>query len=396
MPTVSANLTEIWEKRIGFAKKLAIWAIFLGVLYLLRHFFTPIFLTFILCFAGTTAVDALSGRLGWPRRLVAILLTLAFVALLSFVFYFISTSFYEQANRFTKDLPQWSERVEGWLVRLQESNPSMAKVIIRALEHRPPEGRFGAPPVDGATPLKPAEIRRILDANVQRLGGLVFNAAVVLSGLLGSLVLAVVFSFLIVLDLPRVRRDTQKLKDSRLGFVYNETSQTVVAFGEVVGRTFQAQAVIACINTILTFVGLYMLGIPKLAFLLVVVFLFSFIPIAGVFISSTPIVLVALNAETGGIAVAIACVAVITIIHCIEAYILNPRIMGHHLHINPVFVLLILIIGGHLVGVWGVLLGLPIAAYVYHTVRPEAAEQAKAKRDKKRTGEPDAPPEADA
>jgi predicted PurR-regulated permease PerM len=57
-------------------------------------------------------------------------------------------------------------------------------------------------------------------------------------------------------------------------------------------------------------------------------------------------------------------IAGILVIHAIEAYMLNPLIYGRHLRLHPVAVLLILIIAEHLVGVWGLLLGVPIAAFV--------------------------------
>jgi predicted PurR-regulated permease PerM len=43
---------------------------------------------------------------------------------------------------------------------------------------------------------------------------------------------------------------------------------------------------------------------------------------------------------------------------------LNPLIYGRHLRLHPVAVLLILIIAEHLFGVWGLLLGVPIAAFI--------------------------------
>jgi len=57
----------------------------------------------------------------------------------------------------------------------------------------------------------------------------------------------------------------------------------------------EAQAVIAIMNTVLTLIGLAILGVPSLAVLSLIVFLCSFIPVLGVFISTLPVVLVALN-----------------------------------------------------------------------------------------------------
>jgi predicted PurR-regulated permease PerM len=86
----------------------------------------------------------------------------------------------------------------------------------------------------------------------------------------------------------------------------------------------------------------------------------------GVFISTTPIVLVALN--TGGPPLSLAAIGMVVIIHAFEAYLLNPMIYGRHLRLNPVLTLIILYVGYHIFGLWGMLLGVPVARYFIHDV----------------------------
>jgi predicted PurR-regulated permease PerM len=81
-----------------------------------------------------------------------------------------------------------------------------------------------------------------------------------------------------------------------------------------------------------------------------------------VFISSVPICLTAL--ALGGPRLMLLSVGFIVIIHAIEAYILNPRLYGAHLRMNPVLVLAILVISEHLFGVWGLVLGVPVVSFV--------------------------------
>jgi len=102
------------------------------------------------------------------------------------------------------------------------------------------------------------------------------------------------------------------------------------------------------------------------AMLSVIVFVCSFIPVLGVFISTTPIVLVALNA--GGPSLSVAAVVMIIVIHAIEAYVLNPLVYGRHLKLNPVLTLIILFVAYHAFGLWGMLLGVPVARYFIHDV----------------------------
>ncbi|MBI3267413.1 MAG: AI-2E family transporter [Planctomycetes bacterium] len=175
--------------------------------------------------------------------------------------------------------------------------------------------------------------------------------------------LSILFSFLIVWDLPNLRREVEHLKDTKLASFYAETGESVVTFGKVLGRIFQAQAVIAGLNTLLTLLGLFALGIPSKGVLSIVVFFCSFIPVAGVFISSVPIVLLAIN--QGGIMLGLWGVALITVVHLVEAYILNPRIYASHMKMNPVLTLIILLVSHHGFGLWGVLLGVPVCYYIF-------------------------------
>ena len=63
-------------------------------------------------------------------------------------------------------------------------------------------------------------------------------------------------------------------------------------------------------------------------------------------------------------------IAMVTVVHLIEAYILNPKIYGHHMRMNPVIVLIILTISGKLFHVWGLVLGVPVCTYIFgHAIR---------------------------
>jgi len=183
---------------------------------------------------------------------------------------------------------------------------------------------------------------------------------------IATMALALLFSYLILIDQARIKRGVMRLKTSRVGDFYEEAAPPIMRFGVLLGRAIEAQAAIAVINTLLTLVGLLLLRIPLTAMLSVVVFVCSFVPVLGVLISTTPIVLVALNA--GGFSLSLAAVGLVIVTHAIEAYLLNPLIYGKHLKLNPVLTLIILYVGYHAFGLWGLLLGVPLTRYFIHDV----------------------------
>ncbi|MBL4889885.1 MAG: AI-2E family transporter [Candidatus Lindowbacteria bacterium] len=112
--------------------------------------------------------------------------------------------------------------------------------------------------------------------------------------------------------------------------------------------------------------GFAFLGIPSIALLAMIVFFCSYIPVLGVFLSTIPAAL--LGIKVGGFMMIIWIVIMVLIVHAVEAYGLNPLIYGHHMSLHPVAVLVVLLIGEHLFGVWGLLLGVPVTAFVVNYV----------------------------
>ncbi|QRN99868.1 AI-2E family transporter [Archangium violaceum] len=123
----------------------------------------------------------------------------------------------------------------------------------------------------------------------------------------------------------------------------------------------RGQVTICLVNGVLTFVGLLLFGV-KFAFLLATVAtVFSLIPIFGTILSSVPIVLIAL---ADGFQKGFAILLWIIGIHALEAYFLNPKIMGSAARIHPVIVAFSLIAGEKMFGLVGALFAVPVASLV--------------------------------
>ena len=130
----------------------------------------------------------------------------------------------------------------------------------------------------------------------------------------------------------------------------------------MLGKAFRAQAIIATCNTALTAAGLWFFNMPSIVLLSALVFMCGFIPILGTFLSSIPILLFGI--QVGGLGMMLKLVALIIMVHAFEAYVLNPKITGNILHIHPLLVLVLLLIGERFFGVWGMVLGVPVGYYV--------------------------------
>lgn len=342
-PAVQFSLDRFY--RIN--RRALIWLALFGLIYILRDFFALIFLTFLIVSFTLPLINYLKRESRIPRKLIIISLYLfIFVGLCGLIRYVV---------------PKVSSEaliVGNELIFLPDKVDKARRDIVNQNPNLKPAMAF----VD--------ELNFDWDSNVQTIKDKGRNYATQSVGMaftaVTTLFLSLLFAFLIVLDLTRLREEVRKLGRSRLHDFYEQSAEPVVRFAAVIARSFRAQAMIAVANTVLTLAGFLILGLPKVALLSIIVFFFSFIPVLGVFVSTGPAVLVALNA--GGYVLGIKVIVFIVLIHMIEAYVLNPLIYGQHLKLNPVVVLIILYVGHHFFGVWGMLLGVPVAYYFIHYV----------------------------
>lgn len=366
-----------WDRLFSLGTRIFVWGTLLGILYILRPFFLMVFLTFVFAYIQAHGVDGLAHRIG-NRPTRGVLVFLVLLGALVAIGFFVAPHIQAETTRLAKEYPTH-------LVQIDESVRKFAKQyqfqVLAEFESKQlindliglGDLAVDSPPGDQTghtgTGRSDGDALKKTMALLTDIGGTLLSIG-------SAFLLSLLFSFLIVLDLPRLTRAVKALGTTKIGFIYHEVAGNIYNFCRVLGRALEAQLFIAITNTVLTAIGLYLLGIPNIVFFSTIVFLCSFIPVAGVFISSTPICLTALGMTDGGPGLMLAVIAMMVIVHFVEAYFLNPLIYGHQLRMNAVLVLIILTIGGKLFGVWGLILGLPVMNYVFgHAIRHRKPEQ---------------------
>jgi predicted PurR-regulated permease PerM len=371
------NPASLADRMLPALSRILVWGGVFAVVYILRSFFLLLFLTFVFGYVQNRGVNRLQGLI--PHRATRVVLVASiFLGVLVAVGVFLVPRAKEQTVLFVTQLPQYAQRLDQELGALGERYPMIANAI--------PE--LGILTDHGASGSKTTRVLALVQQvlglgehpdgqnKVNQLLELVRGVGGKIAAIASAFLLALLFSFLIVLDLPRLTASVRALEHSRLSFVYREVAGSIRDFATVLGKALEAQFVIAMANSVLTAVGVSLLGLGSaMAFLMLIVFLCSFIPVLGVFISSVPICLIAL--QTSGLMTMILAIVMITVIHLLEGYVLNPRIYGTYMRINPVIVLCILTIGAKLFQIWGLVLGVPICTYIFgHVIqRPEIPVQ---------------------
>ena len=377
--TPGERLPAPWNTVFSVLTRTFVWGLFFATLTLLRAFFLLLFLTFVFSYILANGAGRLAPYVK-SRSQRVLLFSGLFLTVLTAVIIYLTPRVIDQTENFVTQFGVYTQAIDHEIMATAARYPVADNFLKRLMD---PEG-------SGTQLLSPTGLllKQVVgmgggpEGDTLQAVGRLFEGMRHIGSRIVSAVsaffLALLFSFLIVLDLPTLEASVRGLSHTRLRFIYEEVAESVRSFGEVLGQAFEAQFLIAAANTALTAVGLYLLGLGHhAAFLCVIVFLFSFVPVAGVFISSVPICLIAL--QVAGVKVMFAAIGLITVIHLIEGYILNPQIYGTRMRINPVIVLIILTIGGTLFQFWGLILGVPVCTYIFgHAIRLERDKVGKA------------------
>lgn len=127
-----------------------------------------------------------------------------------------------------------------------------------------------------------------------------------------------------------------------------------------IARWAQGQLLLGVIISVMVYLVLLIMGIPYALLLAMLAFLGEMIPVVGIPIAMTPAVLIALS--SGGIELAGMVGVAYMIIAQIETHILQPRIMDKVVGVPAIVVIIAILIGGNILGFWGILLAVPMAA----------------------------------
>lgn len=136
--------------------------------------------------------------------------------------------------------------------------------------------------------------------------------------------------------------------------------RTVTEFAKV-------QIFVAFVDAVGIGLGAVLLQVPLALPIAVAVFLGSFVPIIGAFVTGSIAVLVALAYNGPGVALAM--LGVVLLVQQIEGHVLQPLVMGTAVKVHPLAVVVSVAAGGFLAGIPGTLFAVPIVAFLNVFVR---------------------------
>lgn len=145
------------------------------------------------------------------------------------------------------------------------------------------------------------------------------------------------------------------------------------------------QLIDALVVGIIAVIVMNIMGIKYATLLGTLIAIFNIIPYFGAIVAISLACLITIF--TDGFATALWMTLIIIIIQQLDANILNPRILGTSLNVSPILVIFSVTVGGAYFGVFGMFLGVPVAALIkvllseYIKSKNERKEKVKVEND---------------
>lgn len=300
------------------------------VLYLSRSMMTTILLTFIFTYLAIRFVRLIQHFFHIPTALLSLLLYAAiifgvYLALTKYIPIVIhqSVTMYDSVVDFYDQQPEQSNQIIAYVHDYLEKMNLMDQVK------------------NGAT---------VILSYLQDFGKLAVAFA-----------MSFILSFFYMVETKKMRIFSRRFLHSEFSWYFQDLYYFAQKFVNTFGVVLEAQFFIAVVNTVLTILGLTLIGLHQIPSLAIMVFLLSLIPVAGVIISCIPLSFVAYS--EGGLNSLIYVLLLIIVIHLLEAYILNPKFMSSKTELPIFYTFVILLVSERLFGVWGLIVGIPIATF---------------------------------
>ena len=320
-------LTELFRKK--GVKRFIIFALIIFILFSVRSMMNLILLTFIFSYLMNRLVNFTAKRVPLNHKLIVMLLYTLIVGILT-------VGLVKYLPLITLEISQLVKQITNFFTTPQE-NPLLGLV---------------------ESVISGEQIKAYIENGVSFLLQSFSN----ISKISVQVLIALILSLFFLLEKPRLIEFTGKFKNSKIAPFYYEIEFFGKKFSRTFGKVIEAQFIIALVNTFLTVIVLMVLGYPQIVGLAIMIFFLGLIPVAGVIISLIPLTIIGFT--IGGFLTVIYLLIAIMVIHAIEAYILNPKLMSSKTDLPVFYTFIVLIFSQNFFGVWGLIIGIPVFVFL--------------------------------
>ncbi|MGX4685311.1 AI-2E family transporter [Vagococcus sp. JNUCC 83] len=326
-------MVDLWQrmKSNDSVRRTIVLLIIFLCLYLIRNIISLILLTFILTYLIIRGVEGIHHLTKLPKKLIAIAMYLLIIVFLYFSVTVYVPKLFNQTIQMIEEVFNFYQKAD--------TNNKLYEWISQNVGFN--------------------EIKQQLTTGAK----VIFTTITSIGSMGITFVMSLILSFFFIIEKDWVTEFGQAFFKSKIGLFSKDVAYLGKKFVNTFGVVIEAQFIIAIVNTILTIIGLIFMNFPQdqLLSLALMIFILSLIPVAGVIISCIPLSLIGYT--VGGIQDVIYVLIMIAIIHAVESYLLNPKLMSSKTDLPIFYVFVILMFSEKFFGVWGLVIGIP--AFVF-------------------------------
>lgn len=227
-----------------------------------------------------------------------------------------------------------------------------------------------------------SQIGKIFDVVTSGLGDVVSVVLSVVTSVVGGVItafLSIIFAVYLLLGKDKLACQTDRLLKR---FVKPTICEKIDYVAKILNECFKKYIVGQCTEAVILGVlctlGMWLLRMPYATMIGALIAFTALIPIAGAYIGGG---IGAFMIFTESPIKALVFIVFLVILQQFEGNIIYPRVVGSTIGLPGIWVLAAVTVGGGLMGILGMLLGVPIAAAIYRILRHEVNKPAKCTGD---------------
>ncbi|MEJ2881822.1 AI-2E family transporter [Pedobacter sp. GR22-6] len=191
-------------------------------------------------------------------------------------------------------------------------------------------------------------------------GSMLASFAGGIMGILVNTVLVLVYMFLFLLYRSHIKKFILKLVP---GGEKTEADHVVHKAGKVAQQYLSGLAAMIAVLWVMYGIGFSLVGVESAIFFAVLCGILEIIPFVGN-LTGTSITVLAVLAQGGDSKMLIGVLVTYMLVQFIQTYILEPLIVGEQVNINPLFTILVIVLGEMVWGIAGMILAIPLLGIV--------------------------------
>ena len=297
------------------------------------------------------------------RRIVCILLSILLLLLAVFlVVWVVVPELVSSIKLIGREIPPVVEKLMDWLVRQSSALPELNQ-MLSSLEINWPD-----------------TLRKVANLITSGAGGVINSVVSVVSTTIGAVttfVIGLIFALYLLMNKEKLLRQGDKLMRA---YLKPKTHQRIVYLLTTANQTFSAFIVGQCTEAVilgaLCTVGMLLFRFPYAAMTGAVVGVTALIPIVGAYIGAA---VGAFMIFTQDPFQAVLFLIFLVVLQQLEGNLIYPRVVGTSIGLPGIWVLAAVTIGSGIMGIPGMLLGVPTAATLYKLLGTDVNKRLKQK-----------------